>query len=313
MLKTLEYGSSKGPAFDKQYPRSIGFRCGSVIDAIILNGNRYGGDGGVSTEIVTLPDSDYWSDFEVHNTGEITYLYLSSHGSTQGKVILQGGNYNTGIHNAKISGSRILRIGGYYDGKNTGHHLNRLEIDYIENYVASQTIEDDASAILDFTPGKQTITEYESVKLRQLESYKKFTELTLQTHWSSAAEGEYYVTFKAQTDLDIKNISRIEIEQAIEKTLEQYTKVEKEISAGETAVAVCRLRILKDAEGNFWAYPKSPISWLLITEKNKTNLVGHFDFTGGIDNQLSLGHQEKYGWRCLTKPISPTPSKHREK
>ncbi|WP_299047101.1 hypothetical protein [uncultured Tateyamaria sp.] len=53
-IETLAPGGDGGKSFDIQAVQSIGFRSGSRIDALILTGVRYGGNGGTERKEITM-------------------------------------------------------------------------------------------------------------------------------------------------------------------------------------------------------------------------------------------------------------------
>jgi hypothetical protein len=64
----VEYGgNNRGTTtFGMEYPESLGVRHGDTIDALLLNGTKYGGNGGADPVVVSLDDDDYWNSFKVN-------------------------------------------------------------------------------------------------------------------------------------------------------------------------------------------------------------------------------------------------------
>ena len=56
--KVVEFGGQIGEPFPMEFVNTIGFRNGDIIDALVLNGTKHGGDGGRNpTEIDVNRDS----------------------------------------------------------------------------------------------------------------------------------------------------------------------------------------------------------------------------------------------------------------
>src|SRR3954447_14506874 len=107
--KIDEFGGQGGNEFDLEYPNAIGIRHQGRVDALMLNGLRRGGLGGLNPNISSLDGDDYWKEIEVHHGGEIDFLRFKS---SRGVEISGGGG---GGDRTLISDVRLLRIGGRSD------------------------------------------------------------------------------------------------------------------------------------------------------------------------------------------------------
>lgn len=65
-IQTIAIGGDHGTDFDIQAVRSIGFRATDMVEAILLNGERYGDKQGKETLVLDLQQDEYISRLVVH-------------------------------------------------------------------------------------------------------------------------------------------------------------------------------------------------------------------------------------------------------
>lgn len=131
-----EYGGPGGTAFAAQTINSIALRGGFYVDAIIINGQQFGGDGGGLGETLTLGDGEYINEVRVRHDQVIHQLDISTNlgrrlsagGASQGND--PGGTGGV----TRILRGRINKIGGQRDT-----YLDRILFDYEPDTAVSQS------------------------------------------------------------------------------------------------------------------------------------------------------------------------------
>jgi hypothetical protein len=287
---TQEFGGGGGNPFEMEYPNSLGVRAEGYVDALILNGINHGGGGGNGLPEQELGDGDYWSEFEVHSAKYVDWLRIRSKNGLE----LSGGGTG-GEKRVAVQGARILRIGGAGEG-----YLDRIKIEYIQNYQPSTTIDDDAQAVLDCRPGGQKITTYRDEKVATAQAYERITEQSLEFTFNTSAEGEFYGKFSASTGLKTTNSTKTDIKTSSKQALNTGQIFEETLGPDEAAFLIARIHIMQDSDGHYWVYPPLPPTWTKLPTSQFKNLVGYFDFTSGTTTQTGLGHKKQYGMDVLT-------------
>lgn len=117
------YGGNGGKEFELTEVSSLGLRSGDLVDAIIINGIRYGGTGGRATPEYTLAEDDYINHIDVRYGDKVDFLRFKS---KQGVQLSGGGSGGSG---ASLSNIRVTRIGG-----RSGGMLDQIRIEFHPNY-----------------------------------------------------------------------------------------------------------------------------------------------------------------------------------
>ena len=103
--ETKSYGGSGGGYFAPQPVRSIAIRAGRLVDAIVINGVRYGGGGGSQTHTLVLKPCEYISEVTVRSQRLVDYIKITTN---FGRSIEAGGSGGT----ASTYRGKITHIGG---------------------------------------------------------------------------------------------------------------------------------------------------------------------------------------------------------
>ena len=98
--------------------KSIGICYGNSIDAIVINGEHFGGDTESQTETLIFEHNEFISHMEIRSGNEIEHLLIT----TNLKRTIAAGKGDDG-HTLTILDGTILTIGGNY-----GDRLNMLNI-----------------------------------------------------------------------------------------------------------------------------------------------------------------------------------------
>jgi hypothetical protein len=115
-LQCQIFGGEGGHDFAPVKIRSIAIRHGNKVDALILNGNRYGGDGGKQTQTLTLGEDEFIDKIVVRHGSSIDYLMVYT---STGRKIGGGGNGGT----KTVVDGKIVKIGG-----KSGNRLDGLQV-----------------------------------------------------------------------------------------------------------------------------------------------------------------------------------------
>jgi hypothetical protein len=272
-----------------EYPNAIGIRHGALVDALLLNDTRHGGQGGENPQIFSLDEDDYWTEIEVHSGADVDYLKFKS----KRGVEFSGGGGGGDPH--RITGVRLLRVGG-----RSGAVLDNVKLEYVPNYEASTVMEAHAFAALDFQPGGIKITKYREETVQIAEAYSRITEQMIEFTMNTSAEGEYYAKFSASTGLKTVNTTKEEIKRSSESALKTSQTVEDTIAANEVGVLISAIKVMRDSSGNYWVYPTNNPNWTKLDYAKIGSLAGYYDFTSGLAAQTGLQHKIQYGLKMLT-------------
>jgi hypothetical protein len=115
-LFTQTFGGNGGGSFTGRGIETIAIRHGSQVDAIIINGEKFGGDGGSMAGPITLKKDEYIDRMEIRHGGVIDYLLIHTNKNQE----IRGGG--TGGDFSKIEGI-IVAIGG-----RSGARVDQLQI-----------------------------------------------------------------------------------------------------------------------------------------------------------------------------------------
>jgi hypothetical protein len=121
--KQAEFGGMGGEAFLAVAPETLQLRTGELVDALIINGEQHGGDGGEPTGSLELADGEYISALQIRHGAEVDMLRMTTN---HGRTIGGGGAGGTETNLFNI---RVLMLGG-----RSGERLDRVQVNYCENY-----------------------------------------------------------------------------------------------------------------------------------------------------------------------------------
>jgi hypothetical protein len=105
-LEGKSFGGQGGNPFVPRGIRTIAIRSGERIDAIIINGERFGGNGGKLSDTLTLAENEYISKVTVKSGTLVDYIKIE----TSEKQSIHGGGKG-GYKKDTFSGI-IAAIGG---------------------------------------------------------------------------------------------------------------------------------------------------------------------------------------------------------
>jgi hypothetical protein len=286
--RTLTFGGGGGGPFNGGHPGSLGLRGGSLLDAIIINGQKYGGDGGSATNIETLSPGEYWNSIYVRSGSLIDHLKLTSSG---GRTVERGGD---GGGEATYSNLRIISISG-----RCGSLVDSLSFDVVDGYVASTQVASNVEVIMGVETGGQTIKRFHNESTRTAQSYQKVSQHMMEWDVNASASGEYFAKFSASTSLKTSDSSTQTIANEASRQVDAGESWDQTIAADQAAFLVGCVNLMQDSSGNPWMVPVSAADWILLPSSRYRELAGKYDITGGAATQAGLHYEVVHGFRQL--------------
>ena len=123
-LVQASFGREAGESFSPVVPLKLSARTGNWVDALIVNGERYGGDGGGSKGVLELQEGEYINRMAIW-TGRDYVQRLEFY--TNFDQTITGGKKNGSP--ADLDDIRVVKIGG-----RSGRYLHRVDVAYCANY-----------------------------------------------------------------------------------------------------------------------------------------------------------------------------------
>ena len=115
-LTTQTYGGNGGDSFPMTGIKSIQIFSGSLVDAIVINNVKYGGDGGDASAVLNLASDEVIVAMDIRSGEYIDYLEFRT---SKGNKISGGGDGGT---LNSLQGS-IVALGG-----RSGRYLDQLDV-----------------------------------------------------------------------------------------------------------------------------------------------------------------------------------------
>lgn len=262
------FGGNGGVAFAPRVVQSIGIRSGAMVDALILNGDHYGGYGGGPSPVITLEDNDYIKQIDVRAGVFVDHLTFTT---KSGSVINGGGN--GGIAHS-LSNIRVTRLGG-----RCGALLDQISIEYVPNYAESVVMETGGRAIFAVSPPGSQIQEYQEKEIQTLRAYESiFTTMLSQLDANGSVDVVMYAAKMSGT------LSTTTNTQSLRESIEERKKTSSaqtiNIPANAVGILVGSVSLMKSAAGMYWLKPEVPPSWLVFNSTQWGSLDGLYDVTG---------------------------------
>lgn len=278
----MEFGAQGGDPFPMTYPKTVGVRWGAYVDALVLNGQQYGGSGGNNPVTIDL-NNTYINKIDVRQGRYIDRLYLTA---ADGQSTGGGGD---GGSPYTLSGIRVTRMGG-----RSASLLDNLKVDYVANYRPSARVAS-AKLVLDFMAPGQTITTVSESRSLISKAYAMTSELMQSLKVTASAEGEYYAKFAASTELNVSSTTTTSIKEASEQELRRGQTVTETLQANEIKVLIGDVDIMQDANGAYFMLPTLTPQWAKIsTQDAPKRLANYFTLVSGMEAQIGVGTRVEY-------------------
>jgi Jacalin-like lectin domain len=280
-IQTKSFGGGGGNPFGKAVVEEIGLRAGEFVDQIRINNNIHGGDGGNDDGSITLNTDEYISKVEI-SAGEFVdrVRFITNEERSVGGG--GGGNPTT------LDGIRVLAIGG-----RAGEYVDNLNIMYIDGYQPSTVEARNVGFILAYSPPFEKFEEYTSSFYKTVDSYERVTEHMLSQKYSASVQGEYYVKVTASTEIEVKDTSLETVSRELQQELNSGSSKTQEIPETYVGIKLVNGTLMKGADGTFWMYPTSELSYSVIKASDFANVLDHYDLTGELYTQMPGLHSHK--------------------
>lgn len=275
-IQTIALGGDGGKSFDEQTVRSIGFRSGERVDAILLNGERHGGNGGKERLVFELQPDEYIDEMTVWRGGRIHRIKLST---SRGRSMDVG---QSGGKNAiTLKDIRVLGIGG-----KSGEELDKLRIRYIKDYRASDILETGVSAVVSVIPQGQRIEVSTSQRVSKLSATRQLMETVFRfetsietSAGSSSAFGEF--SSKVNTTFGLEVTSQTEINEQVETEETSTETMTYAPPLGQVGLEIVQVDVFRSQDGLVWMFPTTEPA--IVSVAQDAALPGHenlYDMTG---------------------------------
>ena len=139
-VSRVSFGGNGGTPFVPVEPLQLSMRAASWIDALILNGHQYGGNGGYQGDVLELMPGEYINRMVV---GAGVYVDRLEFYTNYGRSLSGGAGGQGGIP-VSLDNIRVIRIGGSSNVYLANHvYLDRIEVMYCADYQSiSQSVHD---------------------------------------------------------------------------------------------------------------------------------------------------------------------------
>ncbi|MEL6102647.1 MAG: hypothetical protein AAFY74_04790 [Pseudomonadota bacterium] len=293
-IQTIAIGGDHGDDFDIQAIHSIGFRATDMVEAILLNGERYGDLQGKETLVLDMQQDEYINRLVVYE----------SYDSKKKETRIRGLELSTSIGRklkagtlkgptTKLEGVRIIGLGG-----NGGHMLFKLRARYIADYKESALIETGAIAVTSVIPQGQTFESFESSRVSKMQASRLFIETVTsiqQTTESSAAIGEF--TAKASMTFGLSVTTQNEFSEQVETETINSERLTYAPPAGHVGLEVVRMDAFRASDGTVWFFPTSEPSIVSAPVSGDAVIKqALYDMTGTLPLHLPYMADQCYGY-----------------
>ena len=304
-IVTKPIGGDGGKSFEIAAVRTIGFRSGNRVDALVLNGSRKGGGGGRESQVLELQGDEYiehmeiWANKHKNRSTRIHKIFLRT---SRGRTLSVGKASGT---KTTLSGVRVLGLGG-----KSGAELDKLRVRYIENYTPSDIIEQGALAVIGVIPQGQTTETFVSSRVSKLSASSLFLEIvsTVETSTETGgAVGEF--TAKASSTFGLSVTTSSEFREEIESETFESEKITYAPPAGHVGLEVIQIDVFKASDGTIWQFPVSEPSIVSTPVASTPALFANvYDMTGTLSlnfpalaqDRIEKNGQDYYALKALT-------------
>ncbi len=262
------FGGFGGVPFDLNVVRSIGIRHGDFVDALVLNGIRHGGTGGVASLEHTLEGDDYINQIDLRCGGLVDYISFK----TKAGVAIAGGG-GGGIARS-LSNIRVLRLGG-----RSGGLLDQINIEYVQDYQASTVEETGKPAVFAVSPPGSVIQEFQEKEIQTLRAYESIYTTMLSQLDANGSVDLAMNAAKMNASLSVTTDTKV-LRDSIEERKKTSTSQTINVPSDAVALLVGAVTVMRAPSGTYWLKPEVPPSWLTFKQDKWRDLVGYYDVTG---------------------------------
>lgn len=295
-IQTIAVGGDHGTDFAIQAVRSIGFYATDMVEAILLNGERYGDIQGKESVVYDLQPDEYINKLVIyegyHSKKKEQRIYGIELSTSFGREIKVGTLNDKSTKITTLDGIRVLGLGG-----NVGHMVFKLRVRYITHYQESALIETGAVAVIGVIPQGQTFESFESSRVSRLNASRTFLETVTsieQTTESSTAIGEF--TAKASMTFGLSVTTQAEFSEQVETETENSERMTYAPPEGHVGLEVVPMEVYRASDGTVWFFPIAEPS-IVSAAVSGDSVIKHdlYDMTGTLPLHLPYLADQCYG------------------
>jgi hypothetical protein len=275
-IVTKSFGGNGGELFDIEAVKSVGVSAGRTIDRLILNRERHGGPGGVEMDTLEFHPTEFINRITIR-TGD-TVDNVTFH-TNMGRSTGGGGR---GGNPHELRNIRVLGLGG-----NSGRTLDKLRVQYIENYTDPSLIERNAVAIIDIVAPGESVERFVSTETSKLNAYTRMMETVFSAGISaqSSAIGKFIANITAKTD--IKKTTKTEIKNEVKEIERNSEKTTFSPPQGHVGLEVVRVDVFRENDNFVWLLPvQEPQTIAVPQEVGLDASINAYDLTDLVETQI---------------------------
>ena len=253
VIETIVLGGEGGRRFDDAAVGSIGVRSNSRIDALILNGERFGGLGGREVRALDLCHDEYVSELLIRHGSRIDSIVLRTN---RGRALTGGGG---GGRLTRLANIRLLGVGG-----NSGNALDRLRLHYIPDYQESALVDGDQFAVIGVVPAGETAEFFGSRRIAQASVARRILETVPagQAQLSGGAVGVVIAKANGAFGCAVTDRAGLVAQlTALERWGDRLTYVPP---AGHLGLELVQIDVFEAGDGSAWIFPISEPSMVTV-------------------------------------------------
>lgn len=301
-------GGGGGARFFPTSIRDLRLWSGSKIDAIEINGVRYGGGGGGVSDSSRLTRDRQIKDigYAMHEgvLGSLTFYFTDdtrmSIGVEREETLLSS---RLGCSSDDL---RVIALGGW-----CGDFLDALDPVCVVGFSEASILNEHATAVIGAIPQGVTQTEYVENTAKRAESYEHALSQSHSVTTNASVTGTYYVTASIETEYTYNWTSQTTIAKSIE---DQLTSAKtQEITPPEDAYAMFEIthgQIIAPggdtSQSIFLPLGNVTSTYMPVNNETIDNLVGMYDLGGYCEmlpaSKITGQHEEKTGLNVFAKP-----------
>lgn len=268
-IEIIPIGGDGGSDFPIEAVKSIALRSGERIDALIINGQQHGRNGGRESVTLELQADEYINKITVWSKGRIHALEFTTNRGRQ----LSGGQRSG--DKTELTNIRVLALGG-----RAGEELDKLRVHLVRSYSQSRLIERGVPALIDIIPPGETIERSTELETARLSASTRIMETVFNVSVSAetSAIGSFISGMTASSSLTQTTRSEItNVVESKERTSERRTYTPPDGSVG---LEFMHVDVFQEDNGFTWLFPVSDPELVSVSmEQGISNLKSVYDLT----------------------------------
>ncbi|WP_333834729.1 hypothetical protein [Rubrimonas sp.] len=280
--EVVRFGGGGGAAFPRRFVTSLGITeskggggSGVRLASLYLNDRRFGYASGNLRGELFFENGEYIDSFVLRSSrGLIDRFWLTTN---KGRRIRAGG-WNNDATEVRRSGVRVSTIGG-----RSGGRIDRLEIEYVANYVPSRRIAVGETAVLEFIPPNSSFERTERTVDKRLETFRRlFTRTEIKSRKANiGVELLEVLSLGGEFSTQVTSTDTLEMTRQIERVLETSRK--HVFATGENyAFVIAPVDVHRDADGVTFVVPTSIEATVVYTPGEYDRLLGYINLYGPV-------------------------------